>query len=223
MRCGMIIGRRSRSVIKPNRRFQKEILFNLGHELIINEIDDACITMARRCAVSATPPIREMPSRRTRLGCCITSAPAEIGRVLGARYLLEGSIRRSGDRVCVNVELTDAETGRHLWSEAYDSEVKDIFAVQEDIARRVDAAFYNGARAELSKVAELTVPPRDATAFEVPAGHFFRIVSVQGPQVGDLNLWNAHDLTERLYSGKTRAFHATHLTPGDRLWSTFPT
>ena len=51
-----------------------------------------------------------------------------------------------------------------------------------------DAAFYNGARAEMSKVAELTVPPREAKAFEVPAGHFFRIVSVEGPQVGDLNL-----------------------------------
>ena len=45
----------------------------------------------------------------------------------------------------------------------------------------------------------------------------------RGPQVGDLNLWNAHDLTERFYSGKTRALHATHLSTGDRLWSTFPT
>src|SRR6266850_1388067 len=80
-----------------------------------------------------------------------------------------------------------------------------------------DAAFYDGARAELSKVAEVAVPPREAKAFEV-AGHFFRIVSVEGPQVGDLNLWNAHDLTERFYSGKTRALHATHLTTGDRLW-----
>jgi uncharacterized protein YcgI (DUF1989 family) len=86
-----------------------------------------------------------------------------------------------------------------------------------------DVAFYDAARAELSKVAELTVPPREAKAFEVPAGHFFRIVSVEGPQVGDLNLWNAHDLTERFYSGKTRALHATHLSTGDRLWSTFPT
>ena len=66
-----------------------------------------------------------------------------------------------------------------------------------------DAAFYNGARTELSKTAEVTVPPRQAKAFEVPAGHFFRIISVEGSQVGDLNLWNAHDLTERLYSGKT--------------------
>src|SRR6516162_5481983 len=85
-----------------------------------------------------------------------------------------------------------------------------------------DAAFYNGARSEVSKVAELTVPPRDAKAFEVSAGHLFRIVSVEGPQVGDLNLWNAHDLTERFYSGKTRALHATHLSTGHRLWSTFP-
>ena len=87
----------------------------------------------------------------------------------------------------------------------------------------LNTAFYKRARAELSQVAELTVSPRDAKAFEVPAGHFFRIVSVEGPQVGDLNLWNAHDLTVRFYSGKTRALHATHLSTGDRLWSTFPT
>ena len=86
-----------------------------------------------------------------------------------------------------------------------------------------DAAFYEAARSAATKVAELTVPPREARAFEVPAGHLFRIVSVEGPQVGDLNLWNAHDLAERFFSGKTRAFHATHVSTGDRLWSTLPT
>jgi len=65
-----------------------------------------------------------------------------------------------------------------------------------------DGAFYNRARAELSKVAELTVPPRDAKAFEAPAQHFFRIVSVEGPQVAELNLWNAHDLTERFSAAR---------------------
>jgi hypothetical protein len=44
-----------------------------------------------------------------------------------------------------------------------------------------NAAFYNGARAELFKVAELTVPARDARAFEAPAGHFFRVVSTEDP------------------------------------------
>jgi TolB-like protein len=63
-------------------------------------------------------------------------APAEIGRLIDGRYLLEGSIRRAGDRIRVNVELTEAATGLHVWSETYDAEVKDIFAVQDDIARR---------------------------------------------------------------------------------------
>jgi uncharacterized protein len=85
-----------------------------------------------------------------------------------------------------------------------------------------DAQFYEAARSGMTKVGEVIVPPRDARAFDVPAGHFFRIVSVDGPQVGDLNLWNAHDLSERFFSGKTRAFHATHVSTGDRLWSTLP-
>jgi len=77
-------------------------------------------------------------------------------------------------------------------------------------------------RATMTKIAEHIIPPREAGAFEVPAGHFFRIVSIEGPQVGDLNLFNAHNLTEHFYSGKTRALHATHLTTGNRLWSNFP-
>jgi adenylate cyclase len=68
------------------------------------------------------------------------AAPAEIGRLLDARYLLEGSVRRAGNRVRVSVELTEATTGRHLWSETYDAEVGDIFAVQDDIAKRVVGA-----------------------------------------------------------------------------------
>ncbi len=85
-----------------------------------------------------------------------------------------------------------------------------------------DAAFYDRARAELTKISELTIPPRDARAFSVPAGCFVRIVSVEGPQVGDLNLWNAHDLSECFFSGKTRALHATHVSTGNRLWSSLP-
>ena len=68
------------------------------------------------------------------------AAPAEIGRRLDARYLLEGSVRRAGDHVRVSAELTEAATGRNVWSQAYDAEVKDIFGVQEDIARRVVSA-----------------------------------------------------------------------------------
>ena len=85
-----------------------------------------------------------------------------------------------------------------------------------------DRTFYEAVRGGMTRVDALTLPPRDGRAFEVPAGHLFRIVNTEGPQVGDLNLWNANDLSERFYSGKTRALHATHVSTGDRLWSTFP-
>ena len=87
---------------------------------------------------------------------------------------------------------------------------------------RFDAAFYVRAKSRMRKVDEIIVPPRDGRAFRVPAGGFFRIVSVEGAQVADLNLWNAGDLSERFFSGKTRAFHGTHVTTGDRLWSALP-
>ncbi len=62
---------------------------------------------------------------------------SEIGRALNARYLVSGSVRRMGPRVRVTVQLNDAVNGTQLWSEQYDDELSDIFAVQERIARRV--------------------------------------------------------------------------------------
>ena len=85
-----------------------------------------------------------------------------------------------------------------------------------------DMALLSQARQSLTLIDAITVPPREGGSFRVPKGHFFRIVSIEGPQVGDLNLWNAEDLSERFFSGKTRALHATHLTTGDRLWSALP-
>jgi uncharacterized protein len=88
---------------------------------------------------------------------------------------------------------------------------------------RPDLTPYVAAREGWALVSETLVPAREARCFAVPAGHFFRILSVEGPQVGDLNLWAANDLRERFYSGKTRALHGTHLSSGDRMWSSFPT
>jgi uncharacterized protein len=89
-------------------------------------------------------------------------------------------------------------------------------------APKADMAMLERARQTLTPTSEIIVLPRDARTFKVPTGSFFRIVSVEGPQVGDLNLWNAHDLSERFFSGKTRALHGTHVSTGDRLWSTLP-
>ena len=85
-----------------------------------------------------------------------------------------------------------------------------------------DMAMLDAARATLTKTDEVIVPARDAATFTVPAGNFFRITSIEGSQVGDLNLWNAADLNERFYSGKTRALHGTHITRGQRMWSSVP-
>src|SRR5262245_37507175 len=85
-----------------------------------------------------------------------------------------------------------------------------------------DAELYNELRSDLTQVSEVLVPPRDGRSFRVPAWQFARIVCVEGPQVGDLNLWSEHDITERFFSGKTRALHGAHVTTGDRLWSSLP-
>ena len=85
-----------------------------------------------------------------------------------------------------------------------------------------DLGLYWSARAGASKTGEVLVQPREGGCFHVSAGSFFRISSVEGPQVGDLNLWNAHNLAERFYSGKTRAIHGTHITTGERMWSNLP-
>ncbi len=63
-----------------------------------------------------------------------------------------------------------------------------------------DAAFYDNARTGMAKIDETIVPPREARTFDVPAGHLFRIVSVDGPQVGDLNLWSASSAARRARS-----------------------
>ncbi len=100
--------------------------------------------------------------------------------------------------------------------------ISPVICYPPDTLPAPDLKLYAAARATATKVDEVTVPPRDASCFEVPAGHFFRITSIEGPQVGDLNLWNLNDLSERFYSGKTRALHGTHLDTGERLWSSFP-
>ena len=100
--------------------------------------------------------------------------------------------------------------------------VKPVICYPVETLPIPDLHSYARFRAQAVKTGEVLVPPRDAATFTVPAGGFFRISSVEGPQVGDLNLWNADDLSERFYSGKTRALHGTHVTTGQRLWSGFP-
>jgi adenylate cyclase len=75
----------------------------------------------------------------------------QVGRELGVRYVLEGSIRRAGDRVRISAQLIDAVTGAHRWGERYDRELKDVFAVQDEVSLAIVAilvAHVNKAEAE---------------------------------------------------------------------------
>src|SRR5215467_9090860 len=89
----------------------------------------------------------------------------QVGRELGARYVLEGSVRRSGDRVRITAQLIDAVTGVHRWAERYDRELRDVFAVQDEVARTIVAilaAHVNRAETERT----LLKPPAAWEAYE---------------------------------------------------------
>ena len=61
----------------------------------------------------------------------------KVGRELGVRYVLEGSIRKQGDRVRINAQLVDAQTGGHLWAERFDRDLDDIFALQDEVVEKI--------------------------------------------------------------------------------------
>ena len=100
--------------------------------------------------------------------------------------------------------------------------VAPVICYPQDGLPLPNMAALRASRDTAEKHSEILVPPRGARCFSAAAGQFFRISAVDGPQVGDLNLWHASDLSERFYSGKTRALHGTHVSTGDRMWSAFP-
>ena len=100
--------------------------------------------------------------------------------------------------------------------------VKPVICYPTDSLKSPNMNDYLIARKNLKKIDQIIIPPRDAKCFRVPKSHFFRIYCQNGPQVGDLNLWNEHNLNEKFYSGKTRALYGTHLSTNDQLWSSLP-
>jgi TolB-like protein len=80
----------------------------------------------------------QVASRTSAFGLKATPLSSrDIGRKLRVRHLLEGSVRKSGDRLRITVEMTNDEGGFHLWSERFDRQMEDIFAIQDEIAANV--------------------------------------------------------------------------------------
>jgi adenylate cyclase len=89
----------------------------------------------------------------------------DIAREFGVHYVVEGSVRKAGDRVRVTVQLIDAETDRHIWAERYDRKIEDIFAIQDEVSSaivgtlpgRIEAAGHDRAKRK---------PPQSMAAYE---------------------------------------------------------
>jgi adenylate cyclase len=64
----------------------------------------------------------------------------KVGRELGVKYVLEGSVRKEGNNIRITAQLVDTKTGNHLWAERYDRELKDIFAIQDEITKKIITA-----------------------------------------------------------------------------------
>ena len=94
---------------------------------------------------------------------------------------------------------------------------KPIICYPKEKLKPSNLKIYQEARKDLKVINEVIIPPRDAKCFQVKAGQFFRIENIEGPQVGDLNLFNSDNLDEKFYSGKTRALHGTHISTGDQM------
>jgi adenylate cyclase len=112
----------------------------------------------------------------------------QVGRELGVRYVLEGSIRRSGDRVRITAQLIDAGTGAHRWAERYDRELKDVFVIQDELARTIAAvlaAHVNQAETERTPLK----PPATWQAYDY-------YVRAAAAWVSFLSSWKIEDLSE---------------------------
>lgn len=99
-----------------------------------------------------------------------------VGAQLGARYILEGSVRRHGNDVRVSAQLVDATTGGHLWAERYDRRIPDVFAVQDELARTIAAILaVRVSKAEAERVLLRAPSSWQAYDFYLRAAEAFRL------------------------------------------------
>lgn len=100
---------------------------------------------------------------------------------------------------------------------------KPAYQVSKGSILDIDKTFYDRVKAAPRTLKDsVTIPIRYANTWEVKAGEIFRIKVVDGPQVGDLNIWNLHNPKERMWASRTRQLQAAHISTYDRIWSNLP-
>ena len=111
---------------------------------------------------------------------------AEVGSKLGVRYVVEGSVRKAGNRVRITAQLIEAVTGSHVWAERYDRDLEDIFAVQDEVTRSISAAVPGHLESDIVK-ASRRKPTESLDAYD----HFLR-----GKEL--FNGWRDDDLPQAI-------------------------
>jgi TolB-like protein/class 3 adenylate cyclase/tetratricopeptide (TPR) repeat protein len=168
----------------------------------------------------------------------------QVGRELNIRYVLEGSVQRCGNRLRVNVQLIDAETGNHLWAERFDKPVVDLFDMQDEIAahvaRQLDTALI---AAEARRAARSPLPDSTDLYFQgmawtnkgitpshlVQAGNFFKralaldpdnveaLIGTAGVEITWAGAYSTDDRAARLAAAGAALTKALSLAPGHAL------
>jgi adenylate cyclase len=136
----------------------------------------------------------------------------QIGRELGVRYVLEGSVRKSGGRVRITAQLIDALNGAHLWADRYDRDLADIFAVQDEITGSV-AAIIEPALAEAERQRVLRKPPGSLDVWETyqrGLWHFYKFEADENEVAKNL-FRRAIDLDPNFAAGHYGLAFAQHL------------
>jgi TolB-like protein/Flp pilus assembly protein TadD len=143
-----------------------------------------------------------------------------IGRETDADYVVEGSVRRAGDRVRVNVELIDAHSGHCRWTESYDRQSKDFFDVQDDIAQTIAARIEPEIGLEERRRIASVSGSRDLRAWEcyhLGIAHFFKFTGPDNGKAQEL-LQRARELDPEF--GEAHAWWAYAVVLGTVYWDT---
>jgi adenylate cyclase len=126
----------------------------------------------------------------------------QVGRQLGVRYVLEGSLRKVGNRIRVTAQLVEAEIGKHVWAERYDRDLADIFAVQDEITGAVTIAIAPAiAHAEQQRAMRKPPGSLDAwSAYQRGLWHLAKF-SLEGNALSEKFFWRAVDLDPTFAGG----------------------
>ena len=145
-----------------------------------------------------------------------------VSRELGVHYVVEGSVRKAGDRVRVSVQLIDATTGLHVWAERYDRELSDVFALQDEITETIVASLGPAlSRAEIRRVRHR--PPEKLDAWDCAQRGLWHLFQYTKADIVEAQSWLNRAI--ELDPGSSRAFSLlafSHLFGIIYRWSESP-